>query len=322
MTSAVKKSLRDITSRNHTVVTYFQFLPFSSIPEIQGFLFCLVLFMYISTLVGNILIITITMVDAALHSPMYFFLKNLSFLEIGYTTSIIPKMLVNLLIKRKGISFLGCATQMYAFSLFGITECCLLAAMAYDRYLAICHPLHYMTMMSWSTSFLLSAVSWLVGVLVALWQTTLIFTLPYCGPKRINHFFCDLPPLLKLACGATYKNEITIYIVAVVFIMVPFLFIVASYVQILHTIFKMPTAKGKRKTFSTCFSHLVVVTLFYGSGIVTYLRPKAFYSSSSNKLLSLSYTLMSPVMNPLIYSLRNKEVKQALKRLIAKKISM
>ncbi|XP_010019757.1 PREDICTED: olfactory receptor 10A4-like [Nestor notabilis] len=311
-----------MTSRNLTVVTYFQFLPFSSIPEIQGSLFCLVLLVYVSTLVGNILIIMITMVDVALHSPMYFFLKNLSFLEIGYTTSTIPKMLVNLLTKRKGISFLGCATQMYAFSLLGITECCLLAAMAYDRYLAICHPLHYTTMMSWNTCFLLSAVSWFVGVLVALGQTALIFTLPYCGPNRINHFFCDLLPLLKLACGATYKNEITTYIIAVVFIMVPFLFIVVSYIQILHTIFKMPTAKGKRKTFSTCFSHLVVVTLFYGSGIVTYLRPKAFYSSSSNKLLSLSYTLMSPMMNPLIYSLRNKEVKQALKRLIAKKINM
>ncbi|NXT56052.1 O10A4 protein, partial [Pluvianellus socialis] len=308
----------DMTSRNHTMVTYFQFLPFSSIPEIQGSLFCLVLLMYLSTLVGNILIIVITMVDAALHSPMYFFLKNLSFLPISYTTSTIPKMLVNFLTEGKGISFLGCATQMYAFSLLGIAECCLLAAMAYDRYVAICHPLRYTTMMSWNMCFLLSAVSWLIGVLAALGQTTFIFTLPYCGPNRINHFFCDLLPLLKLACVSTYKNEISIYIIAVLFILVPFLFIVVSYVQILHTIFKMPSAGGKRKTFSTCSSHLVMVTLFYGSAIVTYLRPKAFYSSSSNKLLSLSYTLLSPVMNPLIYSFRNKEVKQALKRLIAK----
>ncbi|NWU73472.1 O10A4 protein, partial [Pterocles burchelli] len=311
-----------MTSWNHTVVTYFQFLPFSSIPEIQGSLFCLVLLTYLSTLVGNILIIVITMVDAALHSPMYFFLKNLSFLEIGYTTSTIPKMLVNFLTQRKSISFLGCATQMYAFSLLGIAECCLLAAMAYDRYVAICHPLHYTTMMSWNVCFLLSAVSWFIGVLVAFGQTTFIFTLPYCGPNRINHFFCDLPPLLKLACVDTYKNEITIYIISVLFIMIPFFLIIVSYVQILHTIFKMPSASDKRKTFSTCSSHLVVVTLFYGSGIVTYLRPKAHYSSSSNKLLSLSYTLMSPMMNPLIYSLRNKEVKQALKRLIAKNITM
>ncbi|NWH46157.1 O10A4 protein, partial [Fregata magnificens] len=307
-----------MTSWNHTVVTYFQFLPFSSIPEIQGSLFCLVLLMYLSTLVGNILIILITMVDAALHSPMYFFLKNLSFLEIGYTTSTIPKMLVNFLTQRKGISFLGCAMQMYAFSLLGITECCLLSAMAYDRYVAICHPLRYTTMMSWNKCFLLSAVSWLIGVLVALGQTTLIFTLPYCGPNRINHLFCDLLPLLKLACVDTYKNEVTTYVIAVFFITVPFLLIVASYIWILHTIFKLPSAAGKRKTFSTCSSHLVVVTLFYGSGIVTYLTPKAFYSSNSNKLLSLSYTLVSPMMNPLIYSLRNKEVKQALKRLIAK----
>ncbi|KAJ7409113.1 hypothetical protein BTVI_57869 [Pitangus sulphuratus] len=171
-------------------------------------------------------------------------------------------MLVNFLIKRKDISFLGCATQMYAFSLLGITECCLLAAMAYDRYVAICHPLHYTTMMSWNMCFLLSAVSWLTGVLVALVQTTFIFTLPYCGPNGINHFFCDLLPLLKLACVPTYKNEITTYIIAVLFIMVPFLFIAVSYVQILHNIFKIPSTKGKRKAFSTCFSHLVVVTLF------------------------------------------------------------
>ncbi|XP_050183389.1 olfactory receptor 10A4-like [Myiozetetes cayanensis] len=309
-------------SSNHTVVTYFQFLPFSSIPEIQASLFCLLLFMYLSTLAGNILIITITIVDAALHSPMYFFLKNFSFLEIGYTTSTIPKMLVNFLTKRKNVSFLGCATQMYAFSLLGITECCLLAAMAYDRYVAICRPLHYMTMMSWNMCFLLSTMSWLTAVLVTLVQTTFIFTLPYCGPNGINHFFCDLLPLLKLACVPTYKNEITTYIIAVLFIMVPFLFIVVSYVQILHTAFKIPSAKGKRKAFSTCFSHLVVVTRFYGSGTVTYLRPKASYSSSSNKLLSLSYMLMSPMLNPLIYSLRNKEVKQAFKRLLVKNRNM
>ncbi|NWR56553.1 O10A4 protein, partial [Bucorvus abyssinicus] len=302
----VKRNLRDMTNWNHTVVTYFQFLPFSSTPAAtQGSLFCLVWLMYLCTLVGNILIITITIVDAALHSPMYFFLKNSSFLEISYTTSTIPKMLVNFLTTKKGISFLGCATQTYAFSLLGITECCLLAAMAYDRYVAICHPLRYGTVMSWKKCFLLPAVSWLTGFLVALGQTVLIFTLPYCGPNRINHF-CDLLPLLKLACVATYKNETITYTVAVLFIMVPLLFIVVSYVQILHTIFKMPSAEGKRKTVSTCSSHLVVVTLFYGSGIVTYLRPKAFYSSSSNKVLSLFYTPMSPVMNPFIYSLRNK----------------
>ncbi|XP_074021505.1 olfactory receptor 10A4-like [Numenius arquata] len=249
--------------------------------------------MYLSTLVGNILIIVSTMVDADLQSPMYFFLKNLSFLEVGYTTSTIPKMLVNFLTKRKGISFLGCATRMYAFSVLGITECFLLAAMAYDRYVAICHHLRYTTMMSWNMCFLLSAVSWLIGVLVALGQTTFIFTLPYCGPNRINHFFCDLLPLLKLACTDTYKNEIATYIIALLFIMVPFLLIVVSYIQILHTIFKMLSAGDKRKTFSTCSSHLVVVTLFYGSGIVTYLRPKAFYSSSSNKLLSLLHTDVS-----------------------------
>nr|XP_009490611.1 PREDICTED: olfactory receptor 10A4-like [Pelecanus crispus] len=278
-----------MTSWNHTVVTYFQFLPFSSIPEIQGFLFCLVLLMYLSTLVGNIPIIMITMVDAALHSPICFFLKNLSFLEIGYTTSTVPKMAVNVLTKRKGISFLGCATQTYAFSLLGVTECCLLSAMAYVCYVTVCHALCYATMMSWNKCFLLSVVSWLIGVLVTLGQTAFIFSLPYCGPNRISHFFCDLLHLLKLACVDTYKNEITTYIIAVLFIMVPFLLTVVSYVQVLHSIFKMPSAAGRRKTLSTCSSPLVMVTLFYGSALVTYLRPKAFYSSSCNKLLCLTH---------------------------------
>uniref|UniRef100_A0A8C8ANV8 G-protein coupled receptors family 1 profile domain-containing protein n=1 Tax=Otus sunia TaxID=257818 RepID=A0A8C8ANV8_9STRI len=270
------------------------------IPEIQGSLFCLVLLMYLSTLLGNILTTLITMVDVALHSPVYFYLKNLSFLEIGYTTSTIPKMLVNCLTKWKGISFLGCVKQMYVLSVLGITECCLLAAMAFDHYVAICHPLRYTTMMSWNMFFLLTAVSWLIGVLVALGQTTSIFTLPYCGPNRINHFFCDLPPLLKLASVDTYKNEITTCKTAVLCVTV------VSY----------------RKTLPTCSSHLVVVTLFYESSIVTYLRLKPFYSSSSNKLFSLSHIVMSPTMNPLIYILRNREVKQALKRLIAKNINI
>ncbi|XP_074783277.1 olfactory receptor 10A4-like [Athene noctua] len=251
--------------------------------------------MYLSTLLGNFLTTLITIVDVTLCSPMCLYLKNLSFLEIGYTTSTIPKTLENLLTKRKGISFLGCATQMYVLSLSGITGCCLLAARAFDRYVAICHPLRYTTMMSWNMCFLLTAAS--------------CYTLPYCGPNRINHFFCDLPPLLKLASVDTYKNELTICIIAVVFIMVPFLLIFVPYVHILHSIFKITASGGKRKTLSTCPSHLFVLALFYGSAIVTYLRPKAFYSSSSNKLFSLSYTVMSSVMNPLIYSLRNKEVK-------------
>uniref|UniRef100_A0A8C8RQ96 Olfactory receptor n=1 Tax=Pelusios castaneus TaxID=367368 RepID=A0A8C8RQ96_9SAUR len=291
------------TDKNHTLVTHFFFVPFSNILVFCIILFVLVLLMYLLTIVGNMLIIPITLVDPALRSPMYFFLQNLSFLEIGYISSTIPKMLVNFLSEDKSISFLGCATQMYFFSFLGITECCLLAAMSYDRYVAICHPLHYTATMSKAMCLQLSAVCWLIGLLVGLGQTTFIFTLPYCGPNRINHFFCDLPPLLKLACTDTYKNEIAVYTIVVTFIMVPFLLILVSYVHILHTILSIASAAGRSKTFSTCSSHLIAVTL-----------PKSSYSPNTDKLLSLFYSVVSPVLNPLIYSLRNKEVKEAMRR--------
>ncbi|XP_074825927.1 olfactory receptor 10A4-like isoform X3 [Natator depressus] len=291
----------------------------SNCPDIFS-LFFLVLVFYLITLVGNIVIITITVVDPALHSPMYFFLRNLSFLEIGYTSSTIPKMLVNFISEDTSISFLGCAMQMYFFSFLGITECCLLATMAYDRYVAICHPLRYTAMMSRGVCLQFSAVCWLIGMLVGVGQTTFIFTLPYCGPNRINHFFCDLPPLLKLACVDTYRNEVAVYTIAVAFIMVPFLLILVSYIRILHAILSIPSAEGRSKAFSTCSSHLIVVTLFFGSGIVMYLRPKSRYSLNTDKLLSVFYSVVSPMLNPLIYSLRNKDVKEALRRVMARKI--
>ncbi|XP_039355327.1 olfactory receptor 10A4-like [Mauremys reevesii] len=315
-----RKLMQGMASGNHTAVTQFFFVALSNILGLRVSLFFLVLVFYLITLVSNIIIITITVVDPALRSPMYFFLRNLSSLEIGYTSSTIPKMLVNFLSEDTSISFLGCATQMYFFSFLGITECCLLAAMAYDRYVAICYPLRYTAMMSRGVCFQLSAVCWLIGVLVGVGQTTFIFTLPYCGPNRINHFFCDLPPLLKLACADTYRNEVAVYTITVTFIVVPFLLILVSYIHILHAILSIPSAAGRSKAFSTCSSHLIVVTLFFGSGIVTYLRPKSSYSLNTDKLLSLFYSVVSPMLNPLIYSLRNKEVKEALRRVMARKI--
>ncbi|KAM7150823.1 olfactory receptor 10A4-like [Macrochelys suwanniensis] len=296
-----------MASRNHRAVTQFFFVALSNILGLPFFsLFFLVLVFYLFTLVGNIVIIMITVVDRALRSPMYFFLQNLSFLEIGYTSSTIPKMLVNFLSENTSISFLGCATQMYFFSFLGITECCLLAAMAYDRYVAICHLLHYTAMISRGVCLQLSAVCWLIGVLVGVGQTIFLFTLPYCGPNRINHFFYNLPLLLKLACADTYRNEVAVYTIAVTFIAVTFittfLLILVSYVHILHAILSIPSAAGRSKAFSTRFSHLTVVTLFFGSSIVTYLRPKSRYSLNTDKLLSLFYSVVSPMLNPLIYS--------------------
>ncbi|XP_066485442.1 olfactory receptor 10A4-like [Tiliqua scincoides] len=305
---------------NHSLVSQFTFEPLSDAQAIRIILFLLMLALNLLTLVGNIFIIIVTLISPALQSPMYFFLRNLSFLEIGYTSTVIPKMLSNLLSEDPSISFIGCATQMYFFSSLGIAECCLLAAMAYDRYVAICHPLHYTVIMNRVVCLLVSIACWLIGLLVVVAPITLIFTLPFCEPKRINHFFCDLPPVLRLACADTYKNEITIFTVTVVFIMLPFVLILVSYIRILHTVLNRSSATSRSRAFSTCSSHITVVTLFYGCAVLTYLRPKSAHSMEADKVLSFFYTVACPVMNPLIYSLRNKEVKDSLKKLVIRRI--
>nr|XP_020634441.1 olfactory receptor 10AG1-like [Pogona vitticeps] len=307
------------TANRSSPVSEFVFVGFSELLWMRMLLFVLVLSMYIVSLAGNAVITTTIKLHPALHTPMYFFLTNLSLLEICYTTAIVPKMLASLVLEHGKISFWGCATQMYFFTLFGITECCLLAAMAYDRYVAICNPLRYSVVMNWYVCAQLSIASWSVGLMVGLGQTNYVFSLTYCGPNRINHFFCDIPPLLMLACGDTTMNVIAVYLVALLFITAPFLMILISYVYIINTILRMPSAEGRRKAFSTCSSHLIVVSLFYGSGIITYLRPKSNYSAESDKLLALFYTVVTSMLNPIIYSLRNKEVKVVLKRRMGSK---
>ncbi|KAK1335973.1 hypothetical protein QTO34_003773 [Cnephaeus nilssonii] len=239
---------------------------------------------------------------------------NLSFLEIGFNLVIVPKMLGTLIIQDTTISFLGCATQMYFFFFFGAAECCLLATMAYDRYVAICDPLRYPVIMGRRACAQLAAASWFSGFPVATVQTTWIFSFPFCGPNRVNHFFCDSPPVIALVCADTSLFELEALTATVLFILFPFLLILGSYVRILSTIFRMPSAEGKRKAFSTCSSHLLVVSLFYSTAILTYFRPRSSTSPENKKLLSLSYTVVTPMLNPIIYSLRNSEVKAALKR--------
>uniref|UniRef100_A0A4X1SSF3 Olfactory receptor n=1 Tax=Sus scrofa TaxID=9823 RepID=A0A4X1SSF3_PIG len=280
---------------NSMSVKCFAFARFSEVTEQCFLLFTLILLMFLASLTGNALIATAIWTNLVLHTPMYFFLANLSLLEIGYTCSVIPKMLQSLVSEARGISREGCATQMFFFTFFGISECCLLAAMAFDRYMAICSPLHYATRMSRGVCVHLAMVSWGVGCMVGLGQTNYIFSLDFCGPCEIDHFFCDLP----LSC--------------------PFLLIIASYGRILAAVLSMPSPEGHRKALSTCSSHLLVVTLFYGSGSVTYLRPKASHSPGIDKLLALSYTVVTSMLNPIIYSLRNKEVKAALRRTLGKK---
>ncbi|XP_024071082.1 olfactory receptor 10A4-like [Terrapene carolina triunguis] len=306
--------------RNHTTVSEFILVGFSNHPNLQVPLFLIFLGVYTITLTGNVLIILVTSVDPSLHSPMYFFLRNLASLEIGFTLVIVPKMLVNLLVENKIISFAGCASQLYFFFFFGTAECCLLTAMAYDRYVAICNPLRYPDIMNRRACFQLAGVSWFSGFPVATVQMMWIFSLPFCGPNQINHFFCDAPPMLELACADTFLFEIEALTATVLFVMFPFLLILVSYMRIITTILRMPSEEGRRKAFSTCSSHLVVVTLFYGTASSTYFRPKSSYSPDTKKLISLSYTVITPMLNPIIYSLRNKEVKGALRRTLGRKL--
>ncbi|XP_051829713.1 olfactory receptor 10A5-like [Antechinus flavipes] len=302
-----------MAGRNWTTVSEFVLLSFSALqPQLQVLLFLLFLTIELITLMGNALIILVTTADSGLHSPMYFFLRNLSLLEIGFNLVIVPKMLTTLIVHDMSISFLNCAVQMYFFFFLGASECFLLAAMAYDRYVAICDPLRYPVIMSPKACVRLAAASWLSGLPVATVQTTWLFSFPFCGSNQVNHFFCDSPPVLKLVCADTALFEIYAIVGTILVVMAPCLLILGSYVCIGSTIIKMPSAEGKRKAFSTCSSHLLVVSLFYGSASLTYFRPKSNNSPESKKMLSLSYTVVTPMLNPIIYSLRNKEVKTTL----------
>ncbi|XP_067388307.1 olfactory receptor 10A7-like [Emydura macquarii macquarii] len=304
---------------NSTAVSEFIILGFPSSPLGQVLLFLVYFAVYTLTLLGNSLIVLITLADPALHIPMYFFIGNLSFLEICYSSVTLPKMLAISLTGRNTISFTGCAAQMYFFLLLGSAECYLLAAMAYDRYVAICHPLRYMAIMERKSCTWLVAGSWLSGIPVSFIQTTLVFTSPFCGPNKIDHFFCDVAPVLRLVCADTSRNEMSNIMVTVIFLATPFTLILASYAHIIATILRMASAGSRHRAFSTCSSHLLAVTLFYGSGIVVYLHPRSSYVMVNDKLLSLFYTVVTPMLNPIIYSLRNQDVKEALRRKMAGK---
>ncbi|XP_006165862.2 olfactory receptor 10AG1-like [Tupaia chinensis] len=296
----------------------FVLLGFSNIPNLQWILFGVFLLIYLTIFVCNSIIILLIKIDPALYTPMYFFLGNFSFLEICYVTVTIPRMLMDLWTQKGHISFLACATQMGFFLMFGGTECLLLTVMAYDRYVAICNPLHYALVMNHKVCSQLVAASWITTVPAVIGHTYQIFSLPFCASHTINHFFCDTPPMLKLACGDTFVNEIAVYVVAVVFIMVPFLLIVFSYGKIISNMLKLSSARGRSKAFSTCSSHLTVVVLFYGTGVITYLQPKSEQSERMGKLFSLFYTILVPTFNPIIYTLRNKDIMMALRKLTAK----
>ncbi|KAM9659481.1 olfactory receptor 10AG1-like [Trichechus inunguis] len=307
-----------LSEDNLTELMEFVLLGFADMPHLQWFLFGLFLIIYIIILMSNGTIFLITKMDPALQSPMYFFLANFSFLEICYVSATLPRMLMNLKTQRRSISLVACATQMCFAHMFGATECFLLSVMAYDRYMAICNPLHYPLVMNHRVCIQLVTGSWITGIPVQIGQTYQIFCLPFCGSKQINHFFCNIPPVLKLACGYTVVNEMWVYTVAVLFVVVPFLLILGSYIKIISTILKLPSATSRSKAFFTCSSHLMVVVVFFGSGIITYLRPNTRHSEGTDKVISLFYTILIPMLNPMIYSLRNKDVIMALRKLLCK----
>ncbi|XP_049747894.1 olfactory receptor 10AG1-like [Elephas maximus indicus] len=311
-----------VTETNISTMMEFVFLGFSDIPKFHWFLFGAFLVVYMIILMGSGIIILITRVDPALQTPMYFFLSNFSFLEICYVSITLPRMLMDFWTQKGNISFFACATQMCFGLMLGATECLLLAVMAYDHYVAICHPLHYPIVMNHKTCIQLVAGSWMSGIPIEIGQTGQIFSLPFCGSNQINHFFCDIPPILKLACGDIFVNEMVGYIFAVVFVTVPFMLTLGSYIRIMSTILKLPSNTGRTKAFSTCSSHLIVVVLFYGSATITYLKPKSNQYKETDKLLSLFYTILTPLFNPMIYSLRNKDVTEALRKFLLKSLAL
>ncbi|XP_003801453.1 olfactory receptor 1440-like [Otolemur garnettii] len=300
--------------RSNATITKFILLGFSEFPKLTIVLFSIFLGIYFMTVTWNVSLIVLIRVDSHLHTPMYFFLSNLSFLDICYVSTITPKMLSDFFKKHKSISFLGCTLQYFIFSSLGLTECCLLAAMAYDRYAAICNPLLYTAIMSPTLCVQLVAGSCITGFLGSLIQLCALLQLHFCGPNVINHFFCDLPQLLILSCSDIFFFQVLISVLTVIFGLASVLVIMISYGYIVATILKITSAEGRSKAFNTCASHLTAVTLFFGSGIFVYMYPNSDDSLSQNKLASVLYTVIIPMLNPLIYSLRNKEIKDALSR--------
>ncbi|NXV79555.1 O5AS1 protein, partial [Atlantisia rogersi] len=301
---------------NRTTRTEFILLGFTDRTEVEIPLFGLLLLIYTTTLVGNAGLIVLVQLNACLHTPMYFFLNNLSFLDLSCSSAIAPKMLVNLLAQQKTISLVGCKTQMFLFAAFADAECLILAVMAYDRYVAVCHPLLYTVAMSRRVCTCMVAGAYLSGGLTSLVHTYFTFTLSFCGSKAINHFFCDIPPLLELSCSDTHVNEVLLFTLCGFIQTSTFLTIVVSYGCILSTILQLHVADSRHKAFYTCTSHLTAVGLFYGSLLFTYLRPSSSYFLDTDKVISVFYTVVFPMLNPLIYSLRNQEVKDALRRTV------
>ncbi|XP_040275636.1 olfactory receptor 8D1-like [Bufo bufo] len=287
----------------------------SDMPALQIPLYVFFLNCYLFTMLGNCAVIFIVYFHPALHTPMYFFIGNLGFLDAIYISTTVPKMLINYFKKRKTISYVGCVAQLYLYLMMAATESTLLSTMAYDRYVAICHPLRYHAIMDKKVCLELATTSWIFGILYSLIHTGNTFRLNFCKSIQIDHFFCDIPPLLKISCSSTILTEIIVYVVGGLLVLICFPLIIISYVFIVKTVFKISTAKARTKTCSTCISHFLSVSLFYVSGSFAYFYPTEHNSFNQYKVNALFYTILPPLLNPLIYSLRNKEIEKVFKKI-------
>ncbi|XP_049638575.1 olfactory receptor-like protein DTMT [Suncus etruscus] len=308
-----------MTGRNQTVVSDFILLGLPIRPEQQNLFYVLFLAMYLTTVLGNLLIIVLIRLDSHLHTPMYMLLSNLSFSDLCFSSVTMPKLLQNMQSQVPSIPYAGCLTQMYFFLFFADLESFLLVAMAYDRFVAICFPLHYTTIMSPKLCLSLVVFSWVLTTFHAMLHTLLMARLCFCENNVIPHFFCDMSALLKLSCSDTQINELVILIIGGLILVIPFLLIIMSYARIISSILRVPSARGIRKAFSTCGSHLTVVLLFYGTIFVLYLVPSSNNSTVKETVMAMMYTVVTPMLNPFIYSLRNKDMKGALLRVFSKR---
>ncbi|XP_074049426.1 olfactory receptor 2AJ1-like [Macrotis lagotis] len=288
-------------------------------PNQYGLLFLiLILIIYMLAIMGNTVLILLIYLDVRLHTPMYFLLSHLSFTDILHISNIVPLMASNFITGRNSITFSGCGFQVFLSLIFLGSECLLLVSMSYDRYVAICHPLRYPILMSRRISVILAAGCWLWGILNSTIHTTYVLLLPFCGTRLIDHFFCEIPAMLKLSCVDTSQYEVGVNVSSVIFLLIPFSIILASYGQILRTVFHIKSMEAQKKAFSTCSSHLVVVLMYYGPFTFTYMRPRSYHTPGQDKISAISYTILTPMLNPIIYSLRNKDVLCALKKVLGK----
>ncbi|XP_075114121.1 olfactory receptor 5AR1-like [Leptodactylus fuscus] len=305
-----------VASRNDSHAVQFTILCFSDFPKLQVPLFIMFLTIYLNIVLGNTAVFMAVVFDSHLHTPMYIFLGNLSVLDISYTSTILPKLLFMLLTQHKIVSLVGCITQMYFFLCFACTEMILLAVMAYDRYVAICHPLHYTLLMSPRTCLIVVISVWVAALLEPVSFTVLVANLSFCSTNQIDHFFCDASPLLKLSCSDTTHVNMTTYILGALVGMSTFMLTLVSYIYIIYNIMNIHSAGGRSKTFSTCASHLTCVLLFYGTTLSLYMRPTSMYSPKQDKFFSLLYIILIPLLNPVIYTLKNKQFKEVFKKLM------